>query len=397
MKNNDGVSVIKKDSKFSFLDNPFTRLDKNMMTAQGLRNLEAQFGQQTKLVLDIMIFIGTRYKSNFFGMLNFTLDDISKGIKTEKATLCKRFELPKGTKNYPEIDGVKLVSVLDYTLWMMKTRSWNYSSPVYDYVNDGVQKLQIKDVKLLESISYNFNRKNHEAKSYEIRINNNLPSILASNFWGMNHEDYFELGAKNNKSLHIQALHVNMSAKKQSAQNNDKDNPLLITTVDDLCDAALINMDQRPTDRKKVVTRLLDKLKTKTNLNFEYRYFSKTIHKEDYWVELKFDNALLNDSNEVTFLFILHKECLSFYLKNYNKDSKKVDTGQFQKWMSKEGIDTNEKIRIIKAAYKAVFTNKPQPTDDECIKFILEGAGRDTYIPQDDISISQQKPLVSNP
>ncbi|MET3114841.1 hypothetical protein AAKU52_002581 [Pedobacter sp. CG_S7] len=380
MKNTEEVSVIKNNSKFNFLDNPFTRLDKNMMTSSGLRNLEAQFGQQTKLVLDIMIFIGTRYKSNIFGMLNFTLDDLAKGINSDKPTLSKRFELPKGTKNYPEINGVKLVSVLDYTLWMMKTRSWNYSSPVYDTVNDGVQKLQIKDVKLLESISFNYARGNNEIKSYEIRINNNLPSILASNFWGINYEDYFNLGTKNNKSLHAQALHVNMSAKKQSAQYKNKDNPLLITTVDDLCDAALINMEQRPADRKKVVTRLLEKLKSKTNLNFEYRYFSKAKYREDYWVELKFDTALLNDSNEVTFLFILHKECLSFYLKSYNKDGKNDEPTRFQKWLTHEGVDTNEKIRIIKAAYKGVFKDKPLPTDNECLKFILEGAGKDTFI-----------------
>lgn len=380
MNNNQELLIINKESKFDFLDNSFTRLDKNMMTSSGLRNLEAQFGQQTKLVLDIMVFIGTRYKSNIFGMLNFTLDDLSKGINTDKATLSKKFELPKGTKNYPEIDGVKLVSVLDYTLWMMKTRSWNYSSPVYDTVNDGVQRIQIKDVKLLESISYNYTRNTNEVKSYEIRINNSLPSILASNFWGMNEIDYFNLGTKNNKSLHAQALHVNMSAKKQSAQYKNQENPLLITTVDDLCDAALISMEQRPADRKKVVTRLLDRLKNNTTLNFEYRYFSKSNNKKEFWVELKFDNALLTDSNEVTFLFILHKECLSFFNNTYNKDGKNPDNTMFQRWLTKEGVDTNEKIRIIKTSYKAVFKNKPLPTDQECIRFILEGTGKDTFI-----------------
>ena len=84
-------------SNFDFLNNDLSRLDKNIMTASGLQNLQNQFGAQTQLVLSIMLFIGKKYKENFFNMCTFTLQELAKGINVSPKYLSTKYELPKGS------------------------------------------------------------------------------------------------------------------------------------------------------------------------------------------------------------------------------------------------------------------------------------------------------------
>ncbi|RYX86572.1 hypothetical protein EON73_02540, partial [bacterium] len=367
-----------KLAKFDFLSPNLSRLDKNMMTSSGLRDLEMQFGEYTHLVLSLLLFFGNRYRHNLFNICTFTLTEFAESCGLDRSNLQHIITPPNG--RYPSLNGHTFKTRLDYALYLMVARNWVLSRPVYDSIKGNNERIiKIDGIQLLKDIQLNLDKRSNEVKTYTIRFSEEMILAINRQYWTVDIADQKQLRASNNRNIHIQSLHINLSAKKQLFLSR-KQEENITASIDELSNAALINMNQRPADRKKAIKKMLDKIVEKTtNLNLKYEFFSKTKYAEDYYVRMSFTGSLLEKPDESSFLYILYNELLRIFEGKYPEhvQDKTIINGEkepFQRWMTNLTVDINIKIKTVLVAYKQVFGSKLLPTEQECYEFIQNGA-----------------------
>lgn len=364
-------------AKFDFITPNLGRLDKNMMTSSGLRDLEMQFGEHTQLVLSLLLFFGNRYRHNLFNLCTFTLTDFAETCGYDRTNLNHIIEPPQNGK-YPSLNGHTFKTRFDYALYLMVARNWVLSNPVYDKIQGNERVLKIDGIQLLKDIKLQVDRRSNQVKSYQIRFSEEMILAINRQYWTVDISDQKKLRSSNNRNIHIQSLHIHLSAKRQVCLSN-KQIENITTNVDELSQAALINMDQRPSDRKKAIKKMLDKIAEKTNnLNLKYEFFSKTKDGKDYYVRMSFTGSLLETPDETTFLYVLHSELLRKFEAMYPNHvlDKTLITGEkepYQRWLTNSESDVELKIQTVKEAYKSVFRAKVLPTQQECLDFITNG------------------------
>jgi len=365
-------------AKFDFITPNLGRLDKNMMTSSGLRDLEMQFGEHTQLVLSLLLFFGNRYRHNLFNLCTFSLTEFAEACGYDRRNLNHVIEPPQNGR-YPSLNGHTFKTVFDYALYLMVARNWVLSRPVYDTIQGNNSRIiKIDGIQLLKDIRLQIDRRSNEVKCYQIRFSEEMISAINRQYWTVDIADQKKLRSTNNRNVHIQSLHIHLSAKRHVclSQKNVDD---IITNVDELSEAALINMDQRPSDRKKAIKKMLDRIALKTNnLNLQYEFFSKTKGGKDYYIRMSFTGTLQETPDERSFLFVLYSELLRKFeaiYPNHVKDKTLIEGEKepFQRWLTNSVVEIDLKVQTVKDAYKSVYKTKVLPTQQECLDFITKG------------------------
>ena len=172
------------------------------------------------------------------------------------------------------------------------------------------------------------------------------------------------------KSFYLYLGRIISMAKYQYEQGN---NPIYITTIDEICKVADCS-NTEPKDKKKFVTSLLnDVLKRVEKSKFSWEYFSPTNQRAKYHIKFTFSEETLNSFDEgkaAVYSKLLYEESLNFYkAKIFKKDIRKIgnfEESEFIEWFS-SNVDLEEKKKLQEEVYNKVYrkidfgNNKTKP------------------------------------
>ena len=137
------------------------RLDRAI--AANLDDIRSSFDVDASLVLDFIVFISQRMKTDLFGYTRFTLKDFCEATGRRRQELAiKHPILLDGKKKVPEIQGLRFESVFDYTLIRMMHHNLVFTNVFQDKCGD--KTVHMEAIRILSDVKMNFGRKSTEVK-----------------------------------------------------------------------------------------------------------------------------------------------------------------------------------------------------------------------------------------
>lgn len=362
MEENKGLSKI-------------SRIDKNFMSPDGIHDLSSQFGEHAPLVMEIISFLGVKFKYNFFNLFNTSVDEFSKITGIDKSTLNRAVPLGPHLKKYPKYNGHEFKSYFDYTIYMMLSRNWIFSKPVHTTYKDNETK--ITSIQILEEIIV---RKKNEhaatsAKLYSFRISEKLMAAMQGQFWPIDVDQKKRLG-QFKRSQNARALFTALSAWRHTALSQKKN--YAIVTLNDLVKATLLKEEQEPKHLKQAIIRNLNKIKNEAGFEFDFEFFSPYKHKEDYHIKLQFYGKTLEGQEEIIFSRELHAQLEIIFNKGKTQDGRPYkdlnipnEKNTYQRWVQNPKFDAEQKSVAVQMAYRAAY-KKVLPLVD-CMNYVHNG------------------------
>lgn len=351
-----------------------SRIDKNFMSPDGIHDLSTVFGEHTPLVMEIISFLGEKFKYNIFNIFNTSVDEFSKATGIDKSTLNRAVPLGPHLKRYPKYDEHEFKSMFDYTIYLMFSRNWVFSNPVHSNYHNG--DTLIKSIQIFEEILVK--RKGNSAtsaKQYSFRISEKLMVAMQRQFWPVDTNQKKLLG-QFKKSQNARALFTALSGYRHSAISQKLN--YCIVPLNDLVKATLLKEDQEPKHLKQAVKRNLDKIKELAGFEFDYQFVSNKRNSEDYWVKMTFYGATLEGKEEVVFNLELHAALEDIFKRGKTengtpfKDLKiEGEKNNYQRWIENPKFQPQHKAVAVQKAYQAAY-KKVLPLED-CMNFVYNG------------------------
>lgn len=326
--------------------------------AQGVADrpmdLIKSFGEDSKIVIDFIVFANSLLKNDLFGFSRFTLNEFCKAVNVDKETLCSLH--PRFVRNPneqpPELHGHVFKTMFDFTLYRMIKENILFSKS-YDYDENG-RRIQLKSFPILKDLKINIDRASNQVKVYDVRLSDELIHGFLRKYYTIDRAGYKKVTTGRNgtgsRMLYIvlwRTRHILLSQ-----------NPKTYTTrfsLDFLAETACLKVE-KPKNRKTSLKRILDGLIKKEAIPFKYSFVGNPTNKthEDYWVQLEFsdDPALTEQKGDAFFYNSLFKELQDFYNITWaDNPNLSDDADNFQRWLNATGMNIKEKAAIYRRAY----------------------------------------------
>jgi hypothetical protein len=348
------------------------RLDRAI--AENLSDIRSSFDDNAGLVLDFIVFISQRMKSDLFGYTRFTINEFCKATGRRRQELAIKHPLfIDGKKKPPEIDGFKFETVFDYTLIVMMQRNLIFRNVYED--KDQARVIRMESIRVLSDVRLNFQRKSNEVKIYDIRLSPEIVDGFIRRYYTIDTNAY-KLAGKGKGRESRQSLVIYLSVLRHMLLSQGLNSTTI--PLDVLANQAGINPGKETFHRKESITNILRSLKSKAGFPFEFRYVRK-VSEHRFYVELTFieaypKNMLIREHNFYYSLLYDLKEHFGYkYGQAPNNDSNKVRQEPFQTWLIAPA-DINEKIGILKRTYNRIFN--VELTDAEAYDIYKNGFSR---------------------
>lgn len=327
------------------------RLDRAI--AENLSDIRSCFEDCPGIVLDFIVFISGRIKTDLFGYTRFTLKDFCEATGRNRQDLAVKHPLFRDDKKKaPEIDGFKFETVFDYTMITMMQRNLIFKE-VYETKADG-RTIRLESIRIISDVRLNFSRRSNEVKVYDVRISPEILDGFIRRYYTID-IDAYKLAGKGRGKENRQSLVIYLSVLRHLlfSQGINKTS----VSLDILAKQGNVNMNKESFHLKEAILHLLNHLKEKARFPFEFRFVrSETIHKyhvEFLFMETVHKNLLVNEHN---FFYSLMDNLKQFFNYQYGplSNSIKGQTEPFQTWLTSTA-DTANKVRILQSAWLKSF------------------------------------------
>jgi hypothetical protein len=326
------------------------RLDRAI--AENLPDIRSSFDDCSGIVLDFIVFISQRIKTDLFGYTRFTLKDFCQATGRNRQDLAiKHFLFQDNKRIAPEINGFRFETVFDYALITMMQRNLIFKDFYETKESDKV--IRLESIRIISDIRLNFSRRCNEVKVYDIRISPEILEGFIRRYYTIDVNAY-KLAGKGRGKESRQSLVIYISALRHLLFSQGLNKTTI--PIDILAQRANINMQKETFHLKEAIINLLNYLKEKAKLHFEFR-FVRNDTSYNYYVELTFPATFSKGllEREHSFYFHLFNDLKSLFNYKYSHfPAKPGGKEPFQSWLTSTA-DAAEKVQILKTAYLKVF------------------------------------------
>lgn len=348
--------------------NPLGRLDRAI--AENLQDIRSCFEADAGIVLDFIVFISLKVKTDLFGYSRFTLKEFCEVTGRHRQDLARRHPVfTDSQRRPPEIEGFRFESVFDYVLVTMMQRNLIFSKVVHSREDE--QVVRIEAIRILRDVKINFSRKSNEVKIYEVRLSQELLNGFLRRYYTIDVQAYKEAGKGRGKEQR-QSLVIYLSVLRHILFSQSAFRTVI--PLENLARHANVASGKTTFHTSEAVSCLLNFIKSKTSFKFDF-HFLKAGTDRTQSVELIFDppgtrRQLVLEHN---FYFLLFRQLRDFFESSRQKtavDFDDDDSEAFQTWLT-SGNDQVAKLGILKYCYQQVF-NK-QLTDQQAGEWMNTG------------------------
>lgn len=348
--------------------NTLRRLDRAI--AENLQDIRSCFEADAGIVLDFIVFISLRVKTDLFGYTRFTMKEFCEVTGRHRQDLARKHPLfADSHRRPPEIEGFRFESVFDYVLVTMMQRNLIFSKVVQSREDE--QVVRIEAIRILRDVKINFSRKSNEVKVYEVRLSHELLNGFIRRYYTIDVRAYKEAGRGRGKEQR-QSLVIYLSVLRHIlfSQNAFR----TVVPLENLARQANIALGKTTFHKSEAVSGLLNFIKSKTSFSFDFQ-FLKAGKDRTQSVELIFDppgsrRQLVLEHN---FYFLLFQQLRNFFESSRHRrsaDFEEDDSKAFQSWLASAN-DHLAKHGILKHCYQQVFNQ--QMTDQQAREWMSTG------------------------
>lgn len=349
-----------------------SRIDQSV--ADNLKDIERSFGMDSGIVTDFIVFVTKKLKTDLFGYTRFTLNDFCKESGRNKQYLCEPHPIfEKTDTKVPDYFGHKFESVFDYVLFRMIKENILFSKD-YSY-NDGGQVIHLKNFPILKDIKLNIDRNSNGVKVYEIRVSDQLLDGFMKRYYTIESNGYRMVG-KGRGGDGRKRLFIFLYKTKHimSSQNS----AITRFPIDYLAQIADVDVKENKL-RKVSIKRVLDAIIKNGQIYFSYNFVQGDVTKknqENYWVEIDFsevikDKELLEPRGDNSFFKNLLVDLKFSFERKYAGISIKDEKDSFQRWLTNNSIDLDEKIEIVQSSHYRAYGKSI--TSSKAMNFVMIG------------------------
>lgn len=328
------------------------RLDRAI--AENLKDIRSCFEADAGIVLDFIVFISRRIKTDLFGYTRFTLKEFCELTGRHRQDLAQKHALfLEPGRRPPEIEGFRFETVFDYALILMMRRNLIFSNVIQSKEDE--RTIRIESIRILQDVKINFNRKSNEAKVYDVRLSPELLNGFISRYYTIDVQAYKKAGRGRGKEQR-QALVIYLSVLRHILLSKSEIKTVVPLSV--LAYHANIAAGKTSFHRNEAVDSLLQFIREKTDLGFDYRICNGRFGHEKS-VELIFQPPLVRSDliREHNFYFLLFQHLRDFFSSTQKAESRHPDSNDpdpFQLWLSSVR-NKQEKVGIVKYCYQQVY------------------------------------------
>ncbi|TPE41495.1 hypothetical protein [Pontibacter mangrovi] len=338
----------------TFLSDPtyfLSRIDRSV--ADNIRDIEKSFDEDAGIVKDFIVFISRKMKKDLFGFTRFTLSEFCKETGRNKQTLCEVH--PKFKNNpkaeVPEYFGHRFETTFDYALFHMLSNNIIFSRS-YEYKHQD-KVIELKNFAILKDIKVSIDRHTNTIKIYDVRISDELMEGFFRRYYTIDTNGYKHVGkgrgGDGRKSLYIflyKTRHQLLSSGKRITK----------LPIDLLASVAHIESEE-PRFKKKSVKRVLDYIREKGKLPFDYTFVQgdpTKKYQELYWVSLDFSvyHEVMEAKEDHNFYIALLERMRDLFHHTYGNHVQITgEKDTFQRWLTNSDADLTHKANELCKAY----------------------------------------------
>lgn len=332
--------------------NDLGRLDR--VIVENLQDIRSCFDADAGIVLDFIVFITQRMKTDLFGFTRFSLKEFCAVTGRHRQDLAQKHPLFSfGGKSPPEIEGFRFESVFDYCLILMMQRNLIFSNVFQS--KQGNKVVQLESIRLLSDVKVNFARKGNELKIYDVRLSPELINGFICRYYTIDVSAYRTAGKGKGKESR-QALVVYLSMLRHIMLSRSESHTRI--PMHSLIRRANIPSGKRAFHQREALGNILKWLKSKTSFSFDFRFEQDPVS-QSYFVEIDFPvqpdkKALLLEHR---FYSALLEMLSSFFTSTLQgKPSPRDDPRktEFQFWLGSPHYKT-EKAAMLRQCYEQVY------------------------------------------
>jgi len=339
----------------SIQNTPLGRLDRAI--AENLQDIRCCFEADAGIVLDFIVFISMRIKTDLFGYTRFTLKEFCGLTGRHRQDLARKHPLfSNSTKKPPEIEGFRFESVFDYTLVLMMQRNLIFSKLVHTATDEKL--IRLESIRILHDVRINVSRQSNQVKVYEVRLSPELLQGFIKRYYTIDVQAYKAAG-KGRGREYRQFMVIYLSVLRHILLSKS----VFRTTVavDYLARQSFLPSTKRSFHQKEAVASLLSFIQTKTNLGFDYHFLAPTAG-QPLAVELVFEPPATRADliREHNFYFLLLQQLEDYYNNQVRTIEKSPDGDQevaFQIWLSSTE-NRDAKSGILRHCYQKIYNKE---------------------------------------
>ncbi|MDR0791692.1 MAG: hypothetical protein LBE82_00170 [Chitinophagaceae bacterium] len=355
-------------------DSRISRLDQNIVRYP--KAIEDTYGEDGNLVLSVLSFLMSKFRTNMFNSVSFTLNEFCNEYGYHKNHICdkhsifKENELPETTISKKKIIKPYKTkhhvwnSRIDHVLYLMMSRNIVYEEENYSnakYLSSSralnlIKKVSIRNEKV----------KGREEFVYEVTLGNEI--FLNSLRWYISYKEqsFIELG-KNKNGMGKRKLYLYFLTQFQRCLLSSIPSNSVNPNFNMLCTIANINHAQTR-NNKQTLIKYLNIIGSRENLNFSHNLASTDLDHPDF---------LKRQTLTIVFNEIKHIEnkkqadffddCIvmlqiPFKVEHYGNDEPEAAkdfadgtfTQKFQLWLNSDN-GLADKVDIIKTVFEKNF------------------------------------------
>lgn len=331
---------------------PLGRLDRAI--AENLQDIRSCFEADAGIVLDFIVFISMKMKTDLFGYTRFTLREFCTLTGRHRQDLARKHPLfSSSQKKPPQIEGFLFESTFDYTLVLMMQRNLIFSRLVQTTANEKL--IRLESIRLLQDVRINVARKSNEVKVYDVRLSPELLNGFIRRYYTLDVQAYRAAG-KGRGREYRQFLVIYLSVLRHMLFSQS----LIRTTVplDFLARQAFLPESKKQFHRKESVNSLLSFIQTKTSFGFEYRFVPGHANLS-LAVELVFEPPANRTDlvREHNFYFLLIQQLEQYYATlpvHTGKPDENEMHQLFQVWLNSQN-NQEAKSGILRYCYRQIY------------------------------------------
>ena len=324
------------------------RLDRAI--AANLDDIRSSFDVDASLVLDFIVFISQRMKTDLFGYTRFTLKEFCEATGRRRQELAIKHPLfLDGKKKVPEIQGLRFESVFDYTLIRMMHHNLVFSNVFQDKAGD--KTVHMEAIRILSDVKMNFGRKSTEVKLYDVRVSPEIIEGFMRRYYTIDVNAY-KLAGKGKGRENRQALVIYLSVLRHVLHSRG----LTYTSVpiDILANQGGVNREKSSFHLKEAINNILIYIRDKAFFPFTFHFEGSQGKSFQVCLTFQETNSSSDLAREHNFYHKLISDLKDIFDYKFKGSRAKIDGDPFQDWLI-SGADLNEKINILKKAYDKAF------------------------------------------
>jgi|GEM_PF-4787186 len=330
----------------------FIRVDRSIV--QQINDIHTNFGEDSQLVLSILLFFQKVLKANFFFRIDFTIEEFCRKTGYNKFSLCREHPIFKNDKTpIPKLaNGHEIKSIFDYTLYIMYQRSIVFPTGFTYTVKKQRNKMEKLEIMKTLEITTNTTKKNQ--KQYHVTLSEEIYNGFLSRYYIMNYETFKQLG-KGKGGFGRQQLYmlIQVEVNKQISMKENYQQPII--PVDNLI-KYVSSQAKEPKHKKEAVKKTLDSI-IKIDPFYSYKFIPMSKNSlRDYGVAiiptftLPYEKLLKEHEFTIEIFERLRNYYMDYYIKEHDNSNEVED---FYGWLINKNLNSRDKALIIKSVIES--------------------------------------------